>query len=487
MRSHDGRRRSRNGLRWAAVIATAAIVLSGSSVAALAGPPDSPSNARFPGGMGADLGAIDLEIGQVGANVQSVTPLVSALSPGRGSEAGGTIVTVSGSNLTGATAVTVDGRAYSPATGPAPSAGQFAANPDGTLTFVTLAHPAATVGVTVTTPQGTSSPANFSFLPVRAGMAYGGIWLAPTAGPVAGGQTVTITGDQYLNGVGVSRVVFGGKVYTYAMTLDASHFVLGDGTLTLVTVPHAAGSVDVVVSTFDGRSAAAAYTYMAAPANLALAPDAGSVAGGQSVTVSGTGLGSATSLDWGGTALAPGLTADASHFAVNGNGTLTVSTPAHAAGPISVTVTNPGGTSAPAAYTYAGAPAITGINPGSGPAEGGNPVVITGTALTGATEVSVDGASVAFTVTNDRTISLTMPAHAAGRAAVVVTGPGGTSAPAGYAYQDAPSGNASAAPAGPTALAATGEDLPVGVALTGLGLLLAGAGLVLFTRQRQNR
>ncbi|WP_168928700.1 IPT/TIG domain-containing protein [Sinomonas albida] len=469
------------------MIATAAIVLSGSSVAAFASPADSSSNARFAGGIGANLG-IELAIGQVGANVQSATPLVSALSPGRGSEAGGTIVTVSGSNLIGATAVTVDGRAYSPATGPAPSAGQFAANADGTLTFVTLAHPAATVGVTVTTPQGTSAPASFSFLPVQAQVAYGGIWLAPSAGPVAGGQAVTITGDQYLNGVGVSKVVFGGKVYTPTYgSLDGSHFVLGDGTLTLVTAPHAAGSVDVVVSTFDGRSAAAAYTYVAAPANLALAPDAGSVAGGQPVTVSGTGLGSATSLDWGGTALAPGATADASHFAVNGNGTLTVSTPAHAAGPISVTVTNPGGTSAPAAYTYAGAPAITGINPGTGPVDGGNPVVITGSALTGATEVSVDGAPVAFTVTNDRTISLTMPAHAAGRAVVVVTGPGGTSAPVGYAYQEAPSGNASAAPAGPTALAATGEDFPLGIALTGLGLLLAGAGLVLFARQRQNR
>ena len=438
--------------------------------------------------MGADLGAIDLEIGQVGAKVQSMTPLVSALRPGRGSETGGTIVTVSGSNLTGATALTVDGRAYSRATGPVPSAGQFAANPDGTLTFVTLAHPAATVGVTVTTLQGTSAPANFNFLPIQAQMADGGIWLAPSGGPVTGGQAVTVWGDGYLvDGGGVSKVVFGGKVYTPTYgSLDGSHFVLGDGTLTLVTAPHAAGSVDVVVSTFDGRSAAASYTYVAAPADLALAPNAGSVAGGQSVIVSGTGLGSATSLDWAGTALAPGVTADASHFAVNGNGTLTVSTPEHAAGPISVTVINPGGTSAPAAYTYARAPAITGINPVSGPVEGGNPVVITGTALTGAAEVSVDGAPVAFTVTNDQTISLTMPAHAAGRAAVVVNGPGGTSAPAGYAYQDALSGVASAAPAGPTALAATGEDLPVGIALTGLGLLLAGAGLVLSTRRRQS-
>ena len=471
-------------LRWPAVIAAAAaIILGGSSVAALAGPADSSSNARSLGG----IGGMDLGVAQTGPSVQSVTPHVSALSPAQGSVAGGTIVTLSGSNLTGATAVAVGGRAYSPAAGPAPSAGEFAANPDGTLTFVTLAHPAATVGVTVTTPQGTSAPANFSFLPIQAGIAYGGIWLAPSAGPVTGGQAVTITGDQYLNGVGVSKVVFGGKVYTYAMTLDASHFVLGDGTLTLLTPPHAAGSVDVVVSTFDGRSAAAAYTYVAAPANLALAPDAGPVAGGQSVTVSGTGLGSATSLDWGGTALAPGAIADASHFAVNGNGTLAVSTPAHAAGPISVTVANPGGTSAPAAYTYAGAPAITGLNPGSGPVEGGNQVVIAGTGLTGATRVSVDGVSVAFTVNKDQTISLTMPAHAAGRATVVVTGPGGASAPAGYAYQDAPSGKASSGSAGPTALAATGEDLPVGIALTGLGLLLAGARLVLFARRRETR
>ena len=60
-----------------------------------------------------------------------------------------------------------------------------------------------------------------------------------------------------------------------------------------------------------------------------------------------------------------------------------------------MTVTTPGGTSATSAadeYTYIPAPAVTALEPTSGPAAGGTTVKITGTNLTGASEVKFGSA-----------------------------------------------------------------------------------------------
>ena len=60
-----------------------------------------------------------------------------------------------------------------------------------------------------------------------------------------------------------------------------------------------------------------------------------------------------------------------------------------------VTVSTPGGTSATSAadeYTYIPAPTVTKVSPTSGPAAGGTTVTITGTNLTGASEVKFGAA-----------------------------------------------------------------------------------------------
>ena len=89
----------------------------------------------------------------------------------------------------------------------------------------------------------------------------------------------------------------------------------------------------------------------------------------------------------------------------------------------------PGGTSATGAadlFTYN--PAVTGINPTSGAAAGGDTVTITGTGLTGATAVNFGAnAGTNVAVTNDTQITATSPAGN-GTVDVTVVGPGGTSA-----------------------------------------------------------
>ncbi len=74
-------------------------------------------------------------------------------------------------------------------------------------------------------------------------------------------------------------------------------------------------------------------------------------------------------------------------------------------------------------------PTVTGITPASGPLTGGGSVVITGTALTGATDVHF-GSTPAnrFTVDSATQITATAPAASAGVVDVTVTTPGGTSA-----------------------------------------------------------
>ena len=82
--------------------------------------------------------------------------------------------------------------------------------------------------------------------------------LSPTSGSTAGGDYVVIAGT-YL--AGATAVTFGG--------VDTSFMVNSSTQITAVAPPHAAGTVDVLVTTPDGTSAnteADDYTYVAPPA-----------------------------------------------------------------------------------------------------------------------------------------------------------------------------------------------------------------------------
>ncbi|WP_433951704.1 autotransporter domain-containing protein [Brevundimonas bullata] len=80
------------------------------------------------------------------------------------------------------------------------------------------------------------------------------------------------------------------------------------------------------------------------------------------------------------------------------------------------------------------APTITGLTPGSGPTEGGESVVITGTDFTGATAVSFGGvAASSFTVNSATRITATTPASPAGSVPVSIVNPQGMNMPSGAA------------------------------------------------------
>ncbi|MET8541360.1 IPT/TIG domain-containing protein [Kitasatospora sp. NPDC004799] len=171
--------------------------------------------------------------------VQAPAPVVTGLAPDHGPQAGGTTVTLTGSHLTGATAVSF---------GTVPATA-FTVDSDTRITAtVPAAAAAGRVDVTVTTPGGTGAAGTFTYeapAPVVNG-------LAPDHGPQAGGTTVTLTGSHL---TGATAVSFG--------TVPATAFTVDSDTRITATAPAAAaaGRVDVTVTTPGGTGAAGTYTY----------------------------------------------------------------------------------------------------------------------------------------------------------------------------------------------------------------------------------
>ena len=234
--------------------------------------------------------------------------------------------------------------------------------------------------------------------------------ITPPTGPTTGGTTVTITGA---NLTGTTSVTFDGVPATNVTVAP------GGGSLTAVTPAHAAGPVDVAVTTPAGTDTLpGAFTYVAAaPTATGITPNSGPAAGGQTVTITGTGLADATQVTF------DGVPATIVRRTAN---SVVVRTPRGAAGPAAVVVTTPAGTTAPLDYTYLAAPDATGLTPDSGPAAGGTTVTITGTGLAGATQVTFDGVPATIVRRTANSVVVRAPAHPAGAVDVAVTTPGGT-------------------------------------------------------------
>jgi hypothetical protein len=236
--------------------------------------------------------------------------------------------------------------------------------------------------------------------------------VSPNTGSTSGGTSVIITGTGF-TGV-TTGVTFGGTA--------ASFTVNSLSQITATTPAHAAGTVDVAVTTGVGTATAtAAFTYIPPPTVTGVAPNKGPTAGGTSVVITGTGFTGATLAIFG--------TRSAS-FTVNSATQITATSPAGNAGAVDVTVTAPGGTSVTSAsdrFTYFPPPTVTSIAPNNGPVVGGTGVTITGTNFTGTTAVKFGGNTTTFTVSSATQIAANSPAGTAGTVDVTVTTPGGTS------------------------------------------------------------
>src|SRR5262249_3367610 len=192
------------------------------------------------------------------------------------------------------------------------------------------------------------------------------------SGPLAGGSAVTIRGTGF---TGATAVDFG--------TTAATNVTVVNDTSITATSPAGTGTVDVTVTTPAGTSpitAADHFTFLAVPTVTALNPTSGTQAGGTPVTITRTAVTRATALNAGATVVSCGLPPEP-HLVADTDPTTPGNRPA-GAGPGDVTVGPPAASPPPPpadhfTYTAVTAPAVTGLNPTTGPLAGGTVVTIT--------------------------------------------------------------------------------------------------------------
>lgn len=173
----------------------------------------------------------------------SPAPTIASVNPARGTTAGGTAVTITGTGFQPNAAVTFGGTAATNVT----------VNGDGTqITATTPAHAVGKVDVVVTNPDGQHVTLTNGFEYVIPAPAITNI--SPNSGKVGAGTTVTITGTDFQPG---ATVRFGDR--------DARDVhVESSTTITVEAPPQPPGVVDVTVTNPDGQhiTATGGYTYV---------------------------------------------------------------------------------------------------------------------------------------------------------------------------------------------------------------------------------
>jgi hypothetical protein len=162
-----------------------------------------------------------------------LAPAVTGINPAAGANTGGTTVTISGSNFTGATAVDFGGIA----------AKSFLVN-SSTSISATSPPGSGTVDITVTTATGTSSKTPADQFTYQVPNLPTVTFLDPPIGVNTGGTAVTILGTNF---TGATAVTFGGSA--------AESFVVNSSTSISATSPPGSGTVDVTVTAPGGTSA----------------------------------------------------------------------------------------------------------------------------------------------------------------------------------------------------------------------------------------
>jgi hypothetical protein len=330
-------------------------------------------------------------------------PLVVSLSPSFGPVSGGNRVTVYGSQFLNVSSVVFGSTAVRSVHVVSPTQ----------LWVAAPAHPAGMVEVHVTTRDGTSPSQPGDWYTYVAAPVITSV--APTAGPTAGGNTVTVNGANFS---GITVVTFGGRA--------GSLIGYSSGTLTVTAPPHKAGTVDVQVVTAYYTSTpvlADQYTYVAPPSVTAITPAVGPIDGGTRVTVTGAGFVALTAVLFGG---APGTIVAATPTSV------TVYSPAHAAATVDVQAVTQFGTSAVVAadhfvYGPPPPPAVISVSPAAGTTRGGTQVTVTGANFLSVTAVTFGGRPGSILTVNPTWLSVLSPSHSAGAIDVQVVSQFGTS------------------------------------------------------------
>ena len=326
-------------------------------------------------------------------------PVASSVTPNSGITTGGTSVTINGTGFSiGATASF--GGSTLAITSITPTA----------ISGTTTAHAAGAVDAVVTNADAQTSTCTgcYTYTPPPPPTVAS---VTPNNGLQYGGTSVTINGSGFQAGATAS---FGGAMLTVTNVAATS--------ITGTTTGHAPATVTILVTNPDAQTGTCSlcYTYVAPPPATVTSvnPNTGTTLGGTTATVNGTNFFPGLSVKFGGAATTvTNITPT----------TITVTTPAHAAGLVDVTVTNDeqspitcGG-----CYTYVAPPApnLTSVTPNNGSTAGATSVTVNGANFIAGATVSFGGSALAITNLTATTITGTTTAHAAGAVTVTVTNP----------------------------------------------------------------
>ncbi|HLI32761.1 MAG TPA: IPT/TIG domain-containing protein [Solirubrobacteraceae bacterium] len=359
-------------------------------------------------------------------------PAVTSLSPVGGPGGGGTTVTITGTNLSGASAVAFGPRVEHSC--------EVSASPCFTVTssssITAVSEPSAdgvsSVNVTVTTPAGTS-PTIDGIVTEQGGGSSDSFWylpsissISPRSGAESGGTNVKIVGEHLDQ---AESVWFG--------SAEASNIHFVGASIIEATAPPGKGTVDVTVRNPAGTSATseADRFYYGSAVVSRVTPESGPLAGGRKVTIVGEHFEEVQAVYFGG--------AQATEVDVLSPTELTAVAPA-GSGEVYVTVRTGAGTSATgpgSAFLYLATPVLTGLSPQSGPEAAGSAVTIYGEGFQKVESVKFGAKSArSFLVTSPTSISAVAPAGS-GTVDVSVTTGGGTTAKSSadrYVYQRSP-------------------------------------------------
>ena len=371
-------------------------------------------------------------------------PTVSSVSPNTGSTAGGTAVTITGTNFVAGATVTFGGTAATNVTVVL-----------GTqITATTPAGSAGTVAVTVTNPGGQNGSLSNGFAYIAPPTITS---VSPNNGPTAGGTPVAIAGTNFAAG---ATVTFGTAAATNVVVLGATQ-------ITATTPAGTAGAVTVKVTNPSGLSGSLTNGFIYGPPTVSsVSPNNGPTAGGTAVTITGTRFITGATVAFGANA--------ATNVVVVSATQITATAPAGTVGAVTVTVTNPGGLSGSLTngFTY-GAPTVSSVSPNTGSTAGGTAVTITGTNFaTGATVTFGTAAATSVVVASATRITATTPAGTAGAVTVTVTNVGGQSGSLanGFTYAVFPTVSSVSPNSGPaaggTTVTITGTNFVAGATVT---------------------
>ena len=174
-------------------------------------------------------------------------PTVLSVSPSSGSDNGGTLVTITGTNLVSGAAATFGGT----------DASDVTVVSSTSITAMTRAATAGAVTVLVTNPNDQSASLNSGYT-YTANPTLTSV--SPSSGSVSGGTLVTITGTNFASG---ATVTFGGTAATKVTFVSST-------SITVTTPVQTAGGVSVVVTNSNGLSGTLAngFIYNATPSTI---------------------------------------------------------------------------------------------------------------------------------------------------------------------------------------------------------------------------